>query len=209
MKRLATFLTLCALAALPASAQLSHFTGQIGGGFSEPVYDIGNRLNTGWNVTAGVGANVNPRFGLMLDFMFNDFAINRTTLNSLQVPDGTTRVWGFTLDPVVHLNPEGATDFYLTGGGGIYHRTVEFTQPALATVSVFDPFFGIIYPANIGVNQVIGSYTNLKGGLDGGAGVAFKIGSSHVRFFAEAKYHHIYTRPAATTIVPVTFGLRW
>ena len=208
MKRLAAFLTFCALAALPAIAQQSHFTGQIGGGFSEPVYDIGNRLNTGWNVTGGVGANFNPRFGLMLDVMFNDFDINRTTLNNLAVPNGTTRTWGFTLDPVVHLNPEGATDVYLTGGGGIYHRTVEFTQPAVATVGVFDPFFGV-FPVNVDTNQVIGSYSNVKGGLDAGAGVAFRLGSSHARLFAEAKFHYIYTRPTATTIVPVTFGIRW
>ena len=73
----------------------------------------------------------------MLDFMFNQFNINRNTLNQVQAPDGTTRFWAFTLDPVIHVNRESPVDVYITGGGGIYHRTVEFTQPALTTVTAF------------------------------------------------------------------------
>lgn len=42
----------------------------------------------------------------------------------------------------------GTFDTYLIGGGGYYRRTVEFTQPAITTVTAFDPFFGF-YPANI------------------------------------------------------------
>jgi hypothetical protein len=194
-----------------ATAQTSRFTGSIGGGFTEPVKDIGSRLDMGWNVAAGAGIKLNPNFGINLDFMFNDLAINRATLDNQQVPDGTTRVWGFTLDPIVHLrgSEESRTDFYLTGGGGIYHRTIEFTQPAIATVTVFDPFFGVIYPANVGVNQVIASRSNVKGGLDIGGGVSFRIGSGRAKIFAEARYHHIYTRDTPTTLLPVTFGIRW
>ncbi|HEY1337842.1 MAG TPA: hypothetical protein VGF59_10055 [Bryobacteraceae bacterium] len=208
MKPIACFATVCCLAALPGLAQ-PHFTGYAGGGFSEPVKDIGSRLDMGWNVSAGAGATYH-QVGLMVDFMFNDFPINRATLNNQQVPDGTTRVWAFTLDPVFHVRPvDSPVDAYVTGGGGIYHRTIEFTQPALATVPVFDPFFGIIYPANIVTNQVIASRSNYKGGVDVGAGVAFKIGPGGLKLFAEARYHHMFTRPTPTTLVPVTFGIRW
>jgi hypothetical protein len=159
---------------------------------------------------AGAGINIGHHFGVLVDFMFNDFGSNRTTLNDQQVPDGTTRVWAFTLDPIVHLTGEDKpVDFYLTGGGGIYHRTVEFTQPALATVPVFDPFFGIIYPANIVTNEVLASFSNYKGGLNIGGGFSFRLGSSHAKLFAEARYHHMYTRPTPTTLLPVTFGIRW
>lgn len=192
-------------------AQTPRFTGSIGVGFTEPVKDIGSRLDVGWNIAAGAGINLHRNFGINLDFMFNDLAINRATLDNQQVPDGTTRVWGFSLDPIVHFNrsDEARTDFYLTGGAGIYHRTVEFTQPAIATVAVFDPFFGVIYPANIGVNEVIASRSNVKGGLDIGGGVSFRVGSGRAKIFAEARYHHIYTRDTPTTLLPVTFGIRW
>jgi hypothetical protein len=45
----------------------------------------------------------------------------------VQANDGHVRTWGFTLDPVFHVTQEGPVDLYITGGGGIYHRTVEFT----------------------------------------------------------------------------------
>jgi hypothetical protein len=205
------FILAFACFSVAATAQTSRINGFIGAGFTEPVKDIGTRLDMGWNVAAGAGVNLHRNLGVNLDFMFNDNPINRATLDNQQVPDGTVRVWGFTVDPIIHFNgsSEARTDFYLTGGGGIYHRTVEFTQPAVTTVTVFDPFFGVIYPANIGVNQVIASRSNYKGGLDIGGGVSYRIGSSRAKLFAEARYHHIYTRDTPTTLLPVTFGIRW
>ena len=113
-----------------AQSRFGAFTGFVGGGISEPVSDIGRRLdNHGWNVPPAAGVS-GKRVGLMLDFMFNQFDINRDTLDQVQAPNGTTRFWAFTLDPVIHVNRESPVDIYITGGGGIYHRTVEFTQPA-------------------------------------------------------------------------------
>jgi len=208
MKKIASFLSLCCLASLPAYAQFSHFTGFIGGGFTPPINPIGSRLDTGWNISAGAGVNASHHLGLMLDFMFNDMAINRTFLAQANAPDGTVRIWGFTLDPVFHVTQEGPVDFYVTGGGGIYHRTVEYTQPALTTGLFFDPWFGF-YPAAFTTNQIIGSFGQYKGGLNAGLGFSVKLGSSKVKVFAEARYHHIFTRNVGTDIIPVTFGLRW
>jgi len=74
---------------------------------------------------------------------------------------------------------------------------------------MFDSFFGVVYPAAVPTDQVIGSFSNYKGGLNGGAGVEFKLGKSNVKMFAEAKYHYMFTRPTPTTFVPVSFGFRW
>ena len=207
MKKTACILSLCLVAALPACAQFSRLTGFVGGGVTSPINPIGSRLDTGWNVAAGAGINANHHLGLMLDFMFNDMAINSTFLNQVQAPEGHVRVWGFTLDPVLHLTREGPVDFYVTGGGGIYHRTVEYTQPVYQTGIFFDPWFGF-YPATVGANQIIGSYGQYKGGIDAGTGISFKLGGN-VKAFAEARYHHIFTRAVATDVLPVTFGFRW
>jgi hypothetical protein len=186
----------------------SIFTGYVGAGPSVPINPIGSRLDPGWNISAGAG--VSGRYvGVMLDFMYNDLGINSNSLAQYGAPGGSTRVWAFTLDPVVHLAPrEGPVDFYITGGGGIYHRTVEFTAPAIATVTAFDPWFGF-FPVNIATNQVIGSYGVYKAGVDGGAGVSFKLGSSHLKAFAEARFHHMFTNRVDTNLLPVTIGLRW
>src|SRR5258708_5649835 len=208
MKNIAYFISLACLAALPACAQFSNITAFAGGGFTNPINPIGSRLDTGLNVGPPSGINANHHFGVMLDFMFNDMPINNTFLNQVQAPDGRVRVWGFTLDPVVHLTQEGPVDFYVTGGGGIYHLTVEYTQPVIAQGVFFDPWFGF-YPVAFGANQVIGSFGQYKGGIDGGAGFSVKLGQSRVKAFAEARYHHIFTRNVATDLIPVSFGFRW
>ena len=196
MKKIASILSLCCMAALPACAQFSHFTGFVGGGFTNPLNPIGSRLDTGWNIAAGAGVNANHHFGLMLDFMFNDTPINRTFLDQAGAPDGSVRMWGFTLDPVVHLTQEGPVDFYVTGGGGIYHRTVEYTQPVVQQARSSIPGLAFTRPHFV-TNQIIGSFGQYKGGIDGGVGF-FKLGLSNLKAFAEARYHHIFTRNVAT-----------
>jgi hypothetical protein len=209
MKSFVTFLALSCISAIPVLAQ-PHFTGYVGGGPSVPLNPIASRIDNGWNISAGAG--LTGRWaGINLNFMYNDFGINQAALNQVQAPDGTTRIWAFTLDPVIHLTSaeHSPVDIYITGGGGIYHRTVEFTQPAIATVTIFDPWWGVAYPANILTNQVIGSYGVYKGGVDGGAGVAFRLGQSHIKLFAEARFHHMFTNGAGTNFIPVTIGLRF
>jgi len=207
MKKICSFVALVSLAAIPALAQTG-FTGYVGAGPTVPLNPLAKRTaDVGWNVSAGGGIS-NNHVGLMLDFMFNDLGVNSNTLTEVGAPQGSVRTWGFTLDPVFHVTREGPADFYLTAGGGIYHRNVEFTQPGVAIVNGFDPFFGF-YPVAVGTNQILASYSVYKGGVDGGAGVAVRLGSSHVKAFVEARYHYIFTAPVATTMIPVTVGLRW
>ncbi|HTM48636.1 MAG TPA: outer membrane beta-barrel protein [Bryobacteraceae bacterium] len=206
-------LTVCGafalLTALPSVAQNNKFTFNIGGGFTEPVRNFG-RFDTGFNITAGAGVNFVPNFGLIAEFGFNHLDLTRRALSIAGVPDGSTRIYSVTLNPIIHLNPRGRFDAYFVGGGGYYRRTIEFTEPSIATVTAFDPFFGIFFPAAIPTNTVLGSFTQNKGGLNAGAGVSFRVTQDgNAKLFAESRYHYIYTSPRRTQILPVTFGLRW
>jgi hypothetical protein len=207
MKLFKSLLLVSCVSGLPLLAQEARFTGFVGAGPTVPTNPIGTHVDNGWNIAAGAGISTN-HYGLMLDFMYNDMGINSNTLSQNGAPGGSARVWGFTLDPVVHLTQEGPADIYLTAGGGIYHRNVEFTQPGVAQATFFDPWFGF-YPGLVGTNQVLASYSQYKGGVDGGIGMSVKLGSSRVKAFAEARYHYIFTNPVSTTIIPVTIGLRW
>jgi hypothetical protein len=104
---------------------------------------------------------------------------------------------GPTLDPVIHFAPSNRFNPYIIGSDGIYHRTVEFTATTIATVTGFDRFFGF-FPVNVPANQVLASNSVYKPGFDGG-----------VKLFAEARYHYMYTAHRGTSILPVTFGIRW
>jgi len=201
--------TFALLTALPSMAQNNKFTFNIGGGFTEPVRNYG-RFDTGFNITAGAGVNLTPNFGLIGEFGFNNLGLTRQALSLAGVPDGSTRIYSLTLNPIVHLNPRGRFDAYVVGGGGYYRRTVEFTAPSVATVTAFDPFFGVFYPADIATHTVLGSFSQNKGGLNVGAGLSFKVKEDgNAKIFAESRYHYIYTSPRRTQILPVTFGLRW
>jgi opacity protein-like surface antigen len=181
----------------------------VGGGFTEPVVHSDGRFDTGFNVGAGVGYNFVPNLGIMAEFGFNHVGVSSATLNAFGVPDGAARTYSLTLDPIVHFNPHGRFDAYVIGGGGYYRRTVEFTQPGIETVTAFDPFFGF-FPTNVPTNVILASQTQNKAGLNIGGGVSMRIrGDSNVKFFAEARYHYLFTSPVRTTLLPVTFGLRW
>jgi hypothetical protein len=200
-------LALMGPASLPAAAQeLPRFAFNLGGGFTTPQQEAGDRLDRGWNVDLGAGFRAHPNFALLVDFTYNEFGINRATLDALGFPNGNVRLWSVTLDPVVHLNPRGPMDLYLIGGGGLYQWTQEFTRPATAFFTGFDPFFGF-YTTAIPVEEVLSSYTVNKPGWNGGAGLSFGTRS---KFYAEARYHRvIFGNDRYVDTVPVTFGIRW
>ena len=212
MKRTPFAAVICLIApaiTMPLAAQeFSRFTFSAGGGVTQPVGGTKSRFDTGWNFTAGAGVNFVRHAGIVGEFTYNSFGINGATLQTLQFPNGDSHIWAITADPIVRLNPSGPIDLYLIGGGGVYHRLVEFTQPTVATVTAFDPFFGIFFPATVPANQVLRSFSVTKGGVNGGAGLTVRLGRGNAKLFAEARYHYMFT-PNATTFVPVTFGLRW
>jgi hypothetical protein len=188
--------------------EFSHFTFDAGGGFTQPVGSTGRQLDTGWNMQGGAGVNFSPYVGLKVQLDYNRFGVNSFTLNNLGFPDGNVGVFSATLDPIVHLNPKGHVDFYLIGGGGLYHQTYTFTQPTVSTFTAFDPFFGF-YTAAAPTNLVLASNSVNKPGVNGGAGIAFGQ-KFHGKFFAEARYDRIFmNRDQHMDYIPVTFGFRY
>ncbi len=182
----------------------------IGAGFTEPVRYSGDRLNRGFNANVGAGVNFVPEFGMVGEFGFNNLGLSRGALDAAGVPDGSSRIYSLTLNPIVRFNPRGRFDAYLMGGGGYYRRTIEFTAPTVTTVTAFDPYWGVFFPAAVPADVVLGSFSQNKGGWNVGGGISVRLsGDSETKFFAESRYHYLYTTPVRTTILPVTFGLRW
>jgi hypothetical protein len=188
----------------------NRFTFGVGGGFTTPVKSTEGRLNTGFNILAGAGVNVSKEFGILAEFGFHNMGITDRILDNIGVPQGSTRIYSATLNPVIRFNPTGRFGAYITGGGGFYRRTIEFTEPTFIETTGFDPFYGVFFPALVPANSVIGSFSQNRAGVNGGAGVTIGLSAdSNAKFFAEARYHHLFTSPVRTTLVPVTFGIRW
>ncbi len=196
------------LAGSLAAQETQHFTANIGGGFTQTVGNTGRNLDNGWNIQGGVGYNFNPYVGAMIQTNFNSLGINSTTLNNIGFPGGDVHVFSATLDPIVHLNPHGHVDFYIIGGGGLYHRYQEFTAPSVTTVTGFNPFFGF-FAANVPTTEVLASSSVNKPGANIGAGVSFGT-RYRAKIYAEARYHHIFmSNGQRMDYVPVSFGVRW
>ena len=212
--RYTRLLSLCGAAVLLLAGtcfaqEFNKFAFSAGGGFTEPVIHSDSRFDPGFNLGFGAGYKLTPRISLMGEFGFNHLGVSSRILDSVGAPNGTGRIYSLTLDPVLHLTPRGKLDAYLIGGGGYYRRTVEFTEPGIATITAFDPFFGF-FPANVATNVVLGTFTQNKGGLNIGGGISKRIrGESNASFFVETRYHYLFTSPVRTTVLPVTFGFRW
>ena len=163
-------------------------------------------LLRGWRETAHWRGAPNRQWG---QFMYTRSGLSGSFLQSVSVPDGNFRMWGFSLDPIVRFNSRSRVGVYLIGGPGVYRRTVEFTQATIATVTAFDPFFGFFFPVNVPANQSLGSFGTTRFGMNGSGGVTVRIGNSNVKLFTEARYIKMFTRGTSTSVLPVTFGVRY
>jgi hypothetical protein len=194
-------------AGMAAAQETSKFAFQFGGGFTEPRAQTGRYVDTGWNLRGGAGVNFNSWAGVLVSVGYNSFGINQTTLNNESMPGGDIHVFSATLDPVFHLIPHQHADVYVTGGGGLYRRTLQFTQPTTLIEPAFNPFFGF-FPVAVNATQILSSYTVNKPGFNVGAGVAFGT-KWHAKVFAEARYNRMFLGNAHMDFLPVTFGVRF
>jgi Outer membrane protein beta-barrel domain len=200
--------TMVLLGGILAAQEVPRFTFAVGGGFTQTVGNTGRHLDDGWNIMAGGGINFSRYVGAMVDVGYNRFGINSVTLNNAGFPGGNVSVFSATLDPIVHLNPGHHVDVYAIGGGGFFRLNQEFTQPGVATVTGFDPFFGF-YNFGVPTTEILSSYSVNKPGIDVGAG--FAVGTRfHGKLFAEARYDRIFmSNDRHVDYIPVSFGLRW
>jgi opacity protein-like surface antigen len=200
MKKLLMFML---VAAIPCAAQWRRFgepeirpTGYFGLGVSTPVNPVATRLNHGWNLAGGAG--LTSRYvGVLADVMYNDFGFTRGALLEAGARRGRQRYWGISANPIVHVNPRGPVDFYLTGGVGIYGQITQYRT------SSGDGRFADRY-------DLIASDQINRPGVNLGAGFAFHLGrEGDPKIFVEARYHHMFTAGSGSSMVPVTVGVRF
>ena len=186
-----------------------HFNFSAGAGVSFPTADASANLKTGWNLDFRGGYNVSRNFLADLDFAYNHWGLTNAALANFGQPGGYGDVWSLTFAPEIRLAPRERIDPYLIAGAGLYHRNLSLTQPANLQTIFCDPFFGYCYPAVVGVNQVVASFSTYKGGFNAGGGFDFRL-SGRTKVFAEARYNEMFTTHGPNlSYVPVTFGLRW
>lgn len=174
----------------------------VGGGFVLPTGGTHNYASPGWKFQVGAGRNFNKTLGVMLQFDYDKFGIQTSTLNNqlalynrlgasdqngnpLSQLGGYIHDWSFSLDPIVNFYTSDTWGAYVTGGVGFYHKATVFTTPA--TGEYCDPYYGYCYTYQ--ADQPIDSYNSNAIGVNGGFGVTYKLSRwSNARLYGEARY---------------------
>jgi hypothetical protein len=212
MKRvglLCGLLTLSTVAFAQSEETFRHFTLSAGAGLTTITGTDAGKLDHGGNLQLNGGYFFNRNFGITGNFMFSDLGITRAELNNLSQPDGAARVYGVTADPTVRLPLGRGFTAYALAGGGYLRRTVEFTQPTLARTFVFDPWWGYFGPGFVPVDVILGRVINNSGAFDVGGGLNMPLPRTRAKAYLEVRYFKGFTSNTNTTVVPITFGIRW
>jgi len=218
------------------------YTFLVGGGFTLPTGITRNDLKTNFNLQGGVGRNFSNNVGLIAQFDFANFGIQNSTLNTLLATynsigavdqngnpfsqlGGSSHVWSLTINPIYYISQSDSSGIYVVGGFGYYHKTANFTIPAVGTYC--DPYYGCDqYQAN----QSVDKYTSNAFGVNAGIGFTHRLSPfASQRLFVEARYVFVDNQPrpyslgsttssyfnvfpqnsARTTFIPVTVGIRF
>ena len=184
----------------------SKYTGYAGVGLTLPTGDLHNYDTPSWGFQVGAGRNFNKRFGVNLEFAWDEFGIQGNVLQQqayIEDPlnqfglqgstDGYSHIWSVSLQPVYNLKAGDVWGAYVTGGAGFYHKISTFTTPQ--AVVGYD-YFG--YPQQFIANEPFDSYTSNAPGFDGGFGVTYKFSRfANERLYAEARYVYVLNQQKA------------
>jgi hypothetical protein len=181
---------------------------EAGGGFNAPIGNDTPYITWGGNFTVGGGYRFTPWFAALVEYQFIDDKLPGAFVAAGGGTGGNSHIQSITVSPVIDLFPKKTNNVYVTGGGGWYHKSTNFT------VQVCCDFFG--YPVTLNAN----SFSSDQGGLNFGLGYSHRLGGVYgdgtMKLFAEARYLWIDSPPIGETnglgrteLIPVTFGVRW
>ena len=174
------------------------YTGFVGGGFTIPLGDQHHWDTPSWGFQVGAGRNFNKNYGVNLEFNWDNFGLQGSTLTQqafIEDPlneyglqgntDGYSHIWSLSVSPIYNIRQatNSGVGMYVTAGAGFYHKITTFTTPQ---EEEFD-YFGII--ESLVANEPFDSYTSNAPGVDGGVGFTYKFSRfANERLYAEVRY---------------------
>ncbi|MCX6545674.1 MAG: outer membrane beta-barrel protein [Acidobacteria bacterium] len=177
-----------------------------------PLSGSARQFTTGFGVDLGVTWNIGEQIGLRFDYV-------RTTLGAKDTPQfpasGPVHVeprMQFGTADVVFRAPAQRVRIYVTGGVGIYHRSVSLTVATDDPISVCNPWWFVCFPGPVAADRAAATRSTTDFGVNVGAGVAMS------RFFAEMRYHYVWGPtfstpagpvPATGKFLPLVVGMRF
>jgi len=217
MKRFAVAQLFVALAIMAstcrAQPEAPRYNFTLGGGVGFPQGSTSDFANSGGNFVVGGGVNTGPAIGFDGEFMWHDLPPKTAVVAATGAPDGAARLYAVTANVILHAPERAKLGGYGILGGGWYHRSWELTHPSLAIGTTCLPTY--VWWGVVCGNGIVESTTKIAGnsrdggGWNAGAGVTYRIGESHAKIYAEARFHYAYFSGINTRIIPLTFGFKF
>jgi len=213
MKRICLSFVICVLAVVPLQAQkFDNFVAQIGAGFNTPVGPANSRLGNGFSFNAAAGPRFAQNASLLLDFSYNNLNVIHLTRNGFLSDtddpffDASGKMWSLTVNPEFEFVKAENWSWFAQGGYGVYNRRLNLKATTFSPAVVCDDWWDICTAGIVTGDEVIGKQSTYKGGFNVGTGWTF---GSSTKFFADVRYHQMFTTNQDTQLFAFNFGVRW
>jgi len=184
----------------------------VGGGTGATLGDIGNLTDKSYQGGGGAGINLTRRFGVDAEYMYYNLSFSDNVVRD-QVLGASGRLQSGTVNGIFKVLNQGKWGLYGIAGVGWYRRTVESSGQVLVPGEVCQPswvLWGVTCTNGvITEQQTLTSRTLNAAGYNAGGGITYKVPFHNAKFYMELRYHHANHNDVHTTILPITFGLRW
>jgi Outer membrane protein beta-barrel domain len=203
--------------AIPGWAQdFTKFNFNAGGGISTPLNPTGSYAGVSGNFVAGAGYNIDKHNAIIGEFMWSGLPTNLFVLHPVNAPFGSINLYTLTANYRFQLDRLAGSRFgvYAIGGGGWYYRYAKvdknYVVPGGTVCNPIYDWWGYVCgPGNFVYTQTIAYKGTNAGGLNGGVGFTIRLSDSGWKFYVESRYHYAWSNRIPTTLIPVTFGLRF
>ena len=215
-RRALWILFLIAVAVFPVRAQdFNGWNFNLGVGPNFPLGKTADVAGTSGQFMIGGGPNFSERFGMNLEFGWYRLPIKGSALTQVSAASADVSQLSLTPNVIVRFPLSPRWGAYAIGGGGWYMRSASatVTGPALVPGVACSPFF-IIWGVNcvsglVPANASLVSTTSHAFGGNIGGGFTVRPGEGSMKVYVEVRYHYAPHEGVATTVLPLTVGIRW
>jgi hypothetical protein len=187
----------CLTAPAPLLAQAGPIAVTVGAIAVGPLSGSARQFNPGLGVDLGVTWNIGEQIGLRFDYVKATLGAKDTPQFPASVPVQVEPRMQFGTVNVVFRAPVQKVRIYVTGGVGVYHRSVSLTVATPGPISICNPWWFVCFPGPVTADRVSATRSVTNFGVNVGTGLA--IG----RFFAEMRYHYVWGPTFSTAGGPV------
>jgi hypothetical protein len=188
----------------------------MGGGITTPLNPTAQYATTSGNFVMSAGYRINRKSSIVGEFMWAGLSPNLFVLQPVGSPQGHSGLYSLTANYRHDFDRIRGSRFgaYTIMGGGWYYRHTtidrEYVVPPGAVCVPIYTWYGYICDSSGGVaSTTVASRGFSAGGLNGGLGFTVGLSDSRWKFYTEARYHYAWHPNVVSTVVPVTFGLRF